>query len=100
MVDLQFNDKKVVAQSIRDCPFDANIKIIDLNPDTNDEDEVDQLYEESAQMLNILRRGNTVIQVNDNIYRMGRRGFRKFFDFELEGDTIGKAHQPCLEAFK
>ena len=68
--------------------IDDKIKIIDCNPNTNDEDEVDKMYEESAQMLNILRRGSTVIKIegsDQDTYIMGRRGFRKFDNLKING---------------
>lgn len=66
----------------RECPWDRNIEIRDIQLDVRGPHE-DQTYALDPFIIKNIRRGNTVIQINENIV-MGRKGLNKFFDMKIE----------------
>jgi len=70
------------------CPFERDVRIIDLSLSGKGMDE-DKMYALNKEWRNKIRRGNTLIEIpsndpnNPHVY-WGRKGFRKFFDIHTE----------------
>jgi hypothetical protein len=87
LVEASMDKKNLIKIKERECPLNKNIKIKDAVLDVRGPGE-DSAYSVSPFLIKNIRRGNTLIEVNDGSETtteyIGRKGLIKFFDMATE----------------
>ena len=98
LIELDFQGFKMVKTVSNPCAFGKGIEILDLKLDVFGPKE-DVYYSTFPFLIQNIRRGNTIIKLDDGEglpeYTIARKGMMKFFDLRLP--FVSKEERRCLE---
>lgn len=85
------DSKNIFKTYLIECPLEKSVKIYDVKLKGKGFEE-DKFFKKNPQVLKILRRGNTIIELPKEKRVIGRKGFEKFFDLDdiIIENNLGK----------